>query len=109
MESKGFKEVWVERKLPLRDNGVYTFLSKKLSEEAYWSIHIYIQYEITDKKKIVQQFEINIGNNYIGLVTPEIKNEIDELGHYFQDYLEKIVSKENVTFESRAWGPPQFY
>ena len=107
LESENFKIGFKEKEM--LDSRVQTCFDKKLHEEAYWFIDACIRYAKDDEKKIAQQFEIVFSNIYIGLITPEIKSQIDDLGNEFRDYLGKIVGKENVTIESREWGPPRFY
>ncbi|MDN3512683.1 MAG: hypothetical protein NG784_15445 [Candidatus Jettenia sp.] len=108
---KGDMAEWKEKNVehPRYPNEVYTFLLKKLSDEAYWFVDVYVYYVKDIQNNTANHVQIDVGNIYKGLIVPEIKAEIDSIGDLLYQDLANKVGKEKVTIERREWGPPVIY
>lgn len=108
---KGDVAEWKERSVghPRYPNEVYTFLLKKLSDEAYWFVDVYVYYVKDIQNNAAHHVRIDVGNIYKGLIVPEIRAEVDKIGDLLYEDIASKVGKEKVTIERREWGPPVIY
>lgn len=110
LDDKGDITAWRERKVgfPRYPGEVYTYLSKKLGDEKYSFVQVFLTY-VKNADDTVTRVEIRVENMYAGLIISEVKAETDRIGDLIYQELSNIVGKENVKIERKEVSPPAFY
>ncbi len=94
---KGDIKEWKEREVnPARYPGeVYTALMKKIGNEKYFWIEVYINY-VRGPGNGATHVLVSIGNRYIGLTVPQVKADIDDISQSLYEDLSQRVGKEHL-------------
>ena len=88
---------------------VKVYFERRYNEERYWWVAINLSYVKDVSNNKIRNVRVDIYNQFIGGISPEIKTEIDNIGDLIYQDLAIKIGKEKVTIEHREWGPPVFY
>lgn len=106
LKTEGFKDIWVERKLPSdRTNTLYTFYRLNMGSKNVEYIQVALSYSLDADKNIANNFSLSIGNKDIGLINDSLRNRIDMFADTYEDYLELANPKEPIIRESKEHVP----
>ncbi|UJS17973.1 MAG: hypothetical protein L3J17_02655 [Candidatus Jettenia sp.] len=85
------------------------YFEKIYNEERYWWVDVNLSYVKDISGDIVQHLRVDVYNQFIGGISPDLKAEINSIGDLLYQDLANKVGKEKVTIERREWGPPVIY
>ena len=103
LKGEGFRALVWERKKDNQKypNEVYTLFEKKLSNEHFYSVDVYLNYIKDVPNNIAYSLSIHVHNVYKGMAIKELRDEINKIGDLVYLDLTTKVGKENVIIERK--------